>query len=208
MGTMTQDRGSPGRPALGVNETVLTVRERETLELIAGGMSNQEIAEALGISINTVKTFVRVLYTKIGARSRVQAVLYWQQQYSDAQGEGQGDALTRARRTVAEMLTSNRAGPSPVPPVPVPGRHVPAPTIPIALEDHLRRDLKSGTPVVHDLPDSDLGRVSALLECARAIAASGDQPIRMETTFVPHGRVLVRIAMGKPKGAHDALVEE
>lgn len=186
-GTTVQGSGPP-------DASVLTVREGETLELIAGGMSNQEIAEALGVSINTVKTFIRVLYAKIGATSRVQAVLYWQQHHPDTQGRG--DALTQARRTVSEILTSGhpRRAHHPV----TPGRRMPAPPVPDALEDHLRRDLKAGTPVVHDLSAGDLGRVGALLECARAVAASEDRPVRLETTFVPHGRVLVRIAMGNP----------
>ena len=51
---------------------VLTTREREVLELLAQGLSNQAIAGGLGVSITTVKTHVGSLYTKSGATSRVQ----------------------------------------------------------------------------------------------------------------------------------------
>lgn len=50
----------------------LTAREREVLNLVARGHSNQAIAEALGVSITTVKTHVGSLYAKSGAASRVQ----------------------------------------------------------------------------------------------------------------------------------------
>ncbi len=54
----------------------LSPREAEVLALICQGMSNQEIAGHAFIGINTVKTYVRTLYAKIGAESRSQAVLW------------------------------------------------------------------------------------------------------------------------------------
>ena len=54
----------------------LTPREGEVLRLIAGGMSNQEIAAKLFVSEATVKTHINHVFSKIGARDRAQAVHY------------------------------------------------------------------------------------------------------------------------------------
>lgn len=52
----------------------LTEREVEVLTLIAQGHTNQEIAKTLFLSPNSIKTYVRTAYRKIGAASRSQAV--------------------------------------------------------------------------------------------------------------------------------------
>ncbi|GAA0928360.1 response regulator transcription factor [Streptomyces thermoalcalitolerans] len=53
----------------------LTVREREVLVQVAGGHSNDEIAERLGVSPLTVKTHVNRAMSKLGARDRAQLVV-------------------------------------------------------------------------------------------------------------------------------------
>ena len=53
----------------------LTDRERETVTLVATGMSNAEIAEHLGLSPLTVKTHANHAMTKLGARDHAQLVV-------------------------------------------------------------------------------------------------------------------------------------
>jgi DNA-binding CsgD family transcriptional regulator len=52
----------------------LSPRECEILELLASGQSNKEMARALGISPNTVKTHVARVYEKLEVQRRVQAI--------------------------------------------------------------------------------------------------------------------------------------
>jgi DNA-binding NarL/FixJ family response regulator len=55
----------------------LTAREREICELIAAGMSNDDIAARLTISRHTVKVHVSNVFAKLGLPDRVQVVLAW-----------------------------------------------------------------------------------------------------------------------------------
>ncbi len=54
----------------------LTERESEVMALLAAGHSNQEIAELLHVSINSVKTYLRHAYRKAEVNRRSQAVLW------------------------------------------------------------------------------------------------------------------------------------
>ena len=60
----------PGR------EEGLTAREAEVIALITQGLSNLEIAERANLSINSVKSYIRTSYRKMGVTSRTNAVLW------------------------------------------------------------------------------------------------------------------------------------
>lgn len=60
----------PGRPE------GLAPREASVVALITRGLSNREIAAETGLSRNTVKTYIRSAYAKMGVNSRTQAVLW------------------------------------------------------------------------------------------------------------------------------------
>lgn len=78
--------GDEDEPAGGWRGQVagLSAREAQTIALITRGLSNQEIAEQSFLSINSVKTYIRSAYRKIGVTRRSQAVLWGLQQGFDA----------------------------------------------------------------------------------------------------------------------------
>lgn len=55
--------------------SALSVREQQVLEALAEGMSTREIAEALGLGEETVKSHLSRVYTKLDVDDRVQAVV-------------------------------------------------------------------------------------------------------------------------------------
>ncbi|GGM12603.1 response regulator [Promicromonospora citrea] len=64
----TRPRAARGAPSL-------TPREREVLGLVADGLTNAEIAAALVVGVETVRTHVASVLAKLGARDRTQAVV-------------------------------------------------------------------------------------------------------------------------------------
>jgi DNA-binding NarL/FixJ family response regulator len=62
-------------PARTADLAALTDREREVMALVAGGLSNDEIAGRLYLSPATVRTHVSRAMTKLGARDRTQLVV-------------------------------------------------------------------------------------------------------------------------------------
>lgn len=75
---ITRFLDEPGpSPAAGVPDrlTALTDREREVMALVAGGLSNDEIAERRYVSPLTVKTHINRAMMKLGARDRAQLVV-------------------------------------------------------------------------------------------------------------------------------------
>lgn len=61
----------------------LTPRERETLQLLATGRTNREIAEEMGISVKTVEGNVERIFRRLNVRNRAAAAVEWVRHYSD-----------------------------------------------------------------------------------------------------------------------------
>ena len=68
-------RSAPGLDWPGRGEG-LSEREAEILALITQGMSNADVARLTYLSPNTVKSYIRTIYRKVGVSSRTQAVLW------------------------------------------------------------------------------------------------------------------------------------
>jgi DNA-binding CsgD family transcriptional regulator len=73
---LTPRPAGPGfqRNDAAIRSLGLTPRECEILALLASGRSNKELARALGISPNTVKTHIARLFEKLEVQKRVQAI--------------------------------------------------------------------------------------------------------------------------------------
>jgi DNA-binding CsgD family transcriptional regulator len=74
----------------------LSKREREIVTLISQGLSNQEIAEKLFLSINSVKTYIRTAYRRLDVTTRSQAVIWGVRNERRLTELAQADAHSRA----------------------------------------------------------------------------------------------------------------
>lgn len=73
-GSYTVPPAVAGRLAQRVSGTDLTRREVEVLEGVARGLSNKELASALGVSESTIKYHINLILSKLNAADRTQAV--------------------------------------------------------------------------------------------------------------------------------------
>jgi DNA-binding NarL/FixJ family response regulator len=69
----------PPRRNVPIEIPFLSPREAQVMESIGQGMRNADIAAALRVTEKTVKNHVNRIFTKLGVRTRVEAVLRWQQ---------------------------------------------------------------------------------------------------------------------------------
>lgn len=76
-GATAFDSRHPQRPA---GRAALSPREREVVRLVAGGATNREVAKALEVGEETVKTLLARTYAKLGVRRRAEAVAEAQRQ--------------------------------------------------------------------------------------------------------------------------------
>lgn len=168
---------APTTPAEPDEVDGLSEREREVLSLVASGLGNGEIAETLYLSVNTVKTYIRTGYRKIGARSRSDAMLWWLSR--DNQDPDRADAAQRLRAASAPRPDLAPAGA--------------ANTTAVAADaDELERLGHTS----HELRFGDRRGLTSLQVAAEELARRTGRPVRLEVTFAPPDHVLVRIALG------------
>ncbi|ASI93874.1 LuxR C-terminal-related transcriptional regulator [Vibrio rotiferianus] len=73
------------KPISRNSNTVLTKRERQIITFLSMGASNQQIAENLFVSENTVKTHLHNIFKKIEVKNRVQALIWAKDNISNTQ---------------------------------------------------------------------------------------------------------------------------
>jgi DNA-binding CsgD family transcriptional regulator len=92
---------SPAGPA-----SALTPREAQTVDLVAAGCSNREIAERLAVTESTVKKHVSAALTKLGVSSRTQLTLAWLNDEPSPRAVGRPPGAPRAQRLKTERRAS------------------------------------------------------------------------------------------------------
>jgi DNA-binding NarL/FixJ family response regulator len=84
-GVVARQLRTTGASAGPADDTVLTPRERDVLALVAQGLPNRAIGDALGITERTARTHVSNILAKLGLTSRTQAALYAVEQGLDGE---------------------------------------------------------------------------------------------------------------------------
>jgi DNA-binding NarL/FixJ family response regulator len=59
-------------------------REQRVIQLVAQGMKNREVAEAIGTTEHVVKNYLRVIYDKLGLWNRVELALWYESRHVEA----------------------------------------------------------------------------------------------------------------------------
>lgn len=73
-GVATPDQLPTSKTAANQEFTPLSEREQQVLEMVAKGFMQAEIADILGVSINTISTYIKRIYKKLAVNSRTSAV--------------------------------------------------------------------------------------------------------------------------------------
>jgi DNA-binding NarL/FixJ family response regulator len=59
-------------------------REQRVIQLVAQGLKNKEVAEAIGTTEHVVKNYLRVIYDKLGLWNRVELALWYESRHDPA----------------------------------------------------------------------------------------------------------------------------
>jgi DNA-binding NarL/FixJ family response regulator len=59
-------------------------REQRVIQLVAEGMKNREVAEAMGTTEHVVKNYLRVIYDKLGLWNRVELALWYESRRTES----------------------------------------------------------------------------------------------------------------------------
>ena len=62
---------------------VPSARERQVIELVAQGLKNREVADAIGTTEHVVKNYLRIIYDKLGLWNRVELALWYEARRSE-----------------------------------------------------------------------------------------------------------------------------
>ncbi len=81
------------RPRHHDEANILTRREKQILQFTATGATNTQIAQALNVSMHTVKTHIYNLFRKIGVSNRVQAINWAKENLADIEREAEKEKI-------------------------------------------------------------------------------------------------------------------